>query len=116
MDSHSYLTPSDSIRTVCGRLLLDFSESSLLELLRLLTHEKITGVQQTENLLPLYLRLTSLRKDFSLEAPEIVSQNGAKLQYLCRVVLYKCAEQSGSKSEYLEAYKEVLDPSEALCF
>ena len=60
----SYLTPSDSIRTVCCRLLLDFSESSLLELLCLLTHEKITGVQQTENLLPLYLRLTSLRKTF----------------------------------------------------
>ena len=111
-----YLTPNEAIRTVCGRLLLNFSESSLLELLRLLTQEKITGVQQTENIIPVYLKLTSLRKDFSLQTPEIVSQNGAKLQYLCRVVLYKCAEQSESKSEYLEANKEVLDPSKHYVF
>ena len=58
----------------------------------------------------MFLRLTCLRKDFSLEAPEIVSQNGAKLQYLCRVVLYLCALESGNKSEYLETHLDYLDP------
>ena len=111
-----YLTPSDAIRNVCGQLLFEFSETSLLELLRLLTHEKICGVQQTENLLPVFLRLTCLRKDYSLEAPEIVSQNGAKLQYLCRVVIYKCAELSGDKAQYLETNQDILDPQKHYVF
>ena len=65
----SYLTPSDSIRSVCGSLIVVFSESSLLELLRLLTQDKIAGVRQTENILPVFFRLTSLRKDFLSGSP-----------------------------------------------
>ena len=111
-----YLVPSDEVRLLCSSLLLDFSLDTLLELLRLLTQEKIDGIRQSENIVPVFLRLTCLRKDFSLESPETVSQNGAKLIYLVQAVLYKCAEKSGNKSRYLEEHKYLLDPYKHFVF
>ena len=88
-----------------------FSDDALFRLLSFVTQERITSAKETDSIIPLAMRLLCVRGDGSLESPENIGRNGAKLIYLTKMVLFESARLSNDLYQYILDHLEVIDVS-----